>query len=42
MLHGDLYQGLKDAITVGNNNVVVIGQKIILPFSFIGGPRHMV
>jgi hypothetical protein len=38
----DLYQGLQDAITVGDNNVVAIGQMNILPFSFTGGPHHMV
>jgi hypothetical protein len=38
----DLYQGLQDAITIGDNIVVAIGQRIILPFFFIGGPYHMV
>ncbi len=41
-LHVDLYQGLQDTIDVGDNNVVAIRQRIILPFSFTGGPRHMV
>jgi len=41
-LRADLYQGLQDAITTGNNNVVAIGQRIILPSSFTGGPHHMV
>jgi hypothetical protein len=38
----DLYQGLQDAITAGDNNAVPIRQRIILPSSFIVGPRHMV
>jgi hypothetical protein len=38
----NLYQGLQDAIVAGDNSVATIGQKIIIPSSFIGGPRHMV
>jgi hypothetical protein len=38
----DLYQGLQDAITTNDNSIVAIGQKIILPSSFTGGPHHMV
>jgi hypothetical protein len=38
----DLYQGLQDAIAACDNNVATIGQRIILPSSFIGGPCHMV
>jgi hypothetical protein len=38
----DLYQGLQDTIAAGDNNVAAIGQRIILPSSFIAGPRHMV
>jgi hypothetical protein len=41
-LCADLYQGLQDATAIGDNNVVTIKQRIILPSSFIGGPRHMV
>jgi hypothetical protein len=41
-LRTDLYQGLQDAIAVGDNNAVAIGQRIILPSSFTVGPRHMV
>ncbi len=40
--HADLYQGLQDAIVAGDNSVVAIGQRIILPFSFTIGSRHMV
>jgi len=38
----DLYQGLQHTIVTSDNSVVAIGQKIILPSSFIVGPRHMV
>jgi hypothetical protein len=41
-LRVDLYQGLQDAIIVGDNIVVAIRQKIIMPSSFTRGPRHMV
>jgi hypothetical protein len=41
-LHVDLYQGLQDAIAAGDNSATTIGQRIILPSSFIGGPHHMV
>jgi hypothetical protein len=41
-LRVDLYQGLQDAIVVGDNSIAAIGQRIILPSSFTIGPRHMV
>jgi hypothetical protein len=41
-LRADLYQGLQDAIAVGDTSAVAIGQRIILPSSFTVGPRHMV
>jgi hypothetical protein len=41
-LCADLYQGLQDAIAIGDNSATTIGQRIILPSSFTGGPRHMV
>ncbi len=41
-LRADLYQGLQDAIAIGDTSVVAIGEKIILPSSFTLGPRHMV
>jgi len=41
-LRAGLYQGLQDAIVAGDNNATAIRIKIILPFSFIVGPRHMV
>jgi hypothetical protein len=41
-LRTDLYQGLQNAIVVGDNSATAIGQKIILPSSFTIGPHHMV
>jgi hypothetical protein len=41
-LRANLYQGLQDAIVVGDNSAAAIGQRIILPSFFIVGPRHMV
>ncbi len=41
-LRADLYQGRQDAIAAGDNSVVAIGQRIILPSFFTGCPRHMV
>ncbi len=41
-LHADLYQGLQDTIVAGDNSAIAIGQRIILPSSFTGGPHHMV
>ncbi len=41
-LRADLYQGLQDAIAAGDTGAVAIRQRIILPSSFIVGPRHMV
>jgi len=41
-LRANLYQALQDAIAAGDTSVVAIGQRIILPSSFIVGPHHMV
>jgi hypothetical protein len=41
-LCANLYQGLQDAITIGDNSATAIGHMIILPSSFTGGPHHMV
>jgi hypothetical protein len=38
----DLYQGLQNAIVASDRSAAAIGQRIILPSSFIVGPRHMV
>jgi hypothetical protein len=40
-LRADLYSGLQDAI-LGGADLADIGQRIILPSTFIGSPRHMV
>jgi len=39
-LRADLYSGLQDAI-LGGADLADIGQRIILPSTFIGSPRHM-
>ncbi|KAG2191246.1 hypothetical protein INT47_012402 [Mucor saturninus] len=36
-----LYRGLQDAVAHDDNDTSSLGRKIILPSSFIGGPRHM-
>ncbi len=41
-LRTDLYQGLQDAIIVGDSSDAAIGQRIILPSFFTLGPHHMV
>jgi hypothetical protein len=41
-LRVDIYQGFQNAIAIGDNSVVAIGQRIILPSSFTVRPRHMV
>ncbi|XP_070555418.1 uncharacterized protein [Ptychodera flava] len=40
-LRAELYQGLSDAIAAGDVTGSTVGTKIILPSSFIGGPRNM-
>jgi len=40
-LRTDLYKGLADAITAGENNTASLGHRVILPSSHIGSPRHM-
>nr|XP_027118421.1 uncharacterized protein LOC113735625 [Coffea arabica] len=37
----EAYQGLLDIIAKGNTNASDVGKRIILPASFIGGPRDM-
>lgn len=36
-----LYSGLEDAITGGDIDLNDLGQRFVLPSSYIGGPRHM-
>ena len=40
-LRSELYNGLQDAVALDDTDTRSIGQKIILPSSFIGSPRHM-
>jgi hypothetical protein len=40
-IRSELYQGLQDAIARGDNNPRYIGQRIVLPATFIGSPRDM-
>jgi hypothetical protein len=40
-IRADLYQGLVDAIQMGCTRGVEVGKRIVLPGSFIGGPRDM-
>ncbi|KAG7955672.1 hypothetical protein I3843_11G084800 [Carya illinoinensis] len=37
----ELYQGIVDTITLGETDASNVGKRIILPLSFIGGPRDM-
>lgn len=37
----DLYQGLLDSVAMGEQHASNIGHRVILPPSFIGGPRDM-
>ncbi|KAI5433705.1 hypothetical protein KIW84_020828 [Lathyrus oleraceus] len=40
-MRAELYQGLQDALHVGETNAENIGKRTILPSSFIGGRRDM-
>ncbi|CEP09521.1 hypothetical protein [Parasitella parasitica] len=40
-LRAELYNGLTDALRLDDNNMRSIGKRVILPSSFIGGPRCM-
>ncbi|CAK8566938.1 unnamed protein product [Lathyrus sativus] len=40
-IHAEVYQGLQDALHVGETNAKNIGKRTILPSSFIGGRRDM-
>ena len=40
-LRAHLYRGVQDAVARGDTNTASLGQRIILPSTFIGGPRHM-
>ncbi|KAG6732517.1 hypothetical protein I3842_01G182300 [Carya illinoinensis] len=40
-IRSDVYQGIVDSLSVGETCASNIGKRIILPSSFIGGPRDM-
>lgn len=42
-IRATLYSGLEDAVSQGDENVDLhdLGQRTVLPSSYIGGPRHM-
>ena len=40
-LRVDLYHNLCDAVTRGDTNAAAIGKRIVLPRTFVGGPRYM-
>lgn len=40
-IRADLYQGLLDTLEVGESNAANVGHRVILPPSFIGGPRDL-
>ncbi|KAG6702148.1 hypothetical protein I3842_07G019400 [Carya illinoinensis] len=40
-IRSELYQGIVDTITLGEVDASKVGKRIILPSSFIGGPRDM-
>ncbi|KAG6717889.1 hypothetical protein I3842_04G122900 [Carya illinoinensis] len=40
-IRSELYQGIVDTITLGETDASNVGKRIILPSSFIGGPRDM-
>ena len=41
LIRADLYQGLVDSVIAGETHACMIGKRIVLPASFIGGPRDM-
>lgn len=40
-IRSELYQGVADSVSDGNRSAASIGRRVILPASFIGGPRDM-
>ncbi|XP_021979692.1 uncharacterized protein LOC110875797 [Helianthus annuus] len=41
-LRVELYHNICDAVTRGDTNAEAIGQRIVLPATFTGGPRYMI
>ena len=40
-IRADLYQGVVDCVNAGEVQTSRVGQRVVLPASFIGGPRDM-
>ncbi|XP_074298906.1 uncharacterized protein LOC141629882 [Silene latifolia] len=40
-IRADLYQGILDTLELGENSTSNVGRRVILPPSFLGGPRDM-
>ncbi|XP_010669706.1 uncharacterized protein LOC104886876 [Beta vulgaris subsp. vulgaris] len=40
-IRADLYQGILDTLESGENSAANVGHRVILPPSFLGGPRDM-
>jgi len=40
-IRSELYQGLQDAVVAGGETAATVGQRVVLPSSFTGGPRFM-
>ena len=40
-IRAELYQGIVDSVMAGETSGSQVGQRIVLPISFIGGPRDM-
>ncbi|GKE59166.1 ribonuclease H-like domain-containing protein, partial [Tanacetum coccineum] len=41
-MHVDLYHNVYDVVTRGDINATGLGKRIVLPATFIGGPRYMI
>ena len=40
-IRASLYQGVADAVSRGDHDLQQVGQRVVLPSTFQGGPRHM-
>ncbi|OAQ22440.1 hypothetical protein K457DRAFT_60613, partial [Linnemannia elongata AG-77] len=40
-IRAELFSGLQDAFNAGDVNAAAVGRKVILPSSYVGGPRFM-
>ncbi|XP_050123958.1 uncharacterized protein LOC126601311 [Malus sylvestris] len=41
-LRSEIYKGIYDAVLKGDNDANNLGQKVVLPASYIGSPRYMI